>query len=91
LVALSLNLGPDPYVGAALRIRDRRTGRITDEVTNTEPGDALVFRVDPALEHRITDIEGTAPKTAWAGWFKAQPDFRAVLARRRAHAGPAPG
>ena len=73
LVSLSLNLSPVPFQGGALQIRERVTGRIVHEVSNTGPGDALLFRIAPALEHRITDMEGAVPKTAFAGWFSSEP------------------
>jgi hypothetical protein len=75
MVALSLNLSPEPYVGGLLQIRDARRHTLLHEVANTGFGDALIFRIDPGLEHRVTSVEGTVPKTAFAGWFRSQPDF----------------
>jgi hypothetical protein len=31
------------------------------------------------LEHRVTEVVGIHPKTAFAGWFRSQPDFFALL------------
>jgi hypothetical protein len=78
MIAMSVNLGGD-YQGGVLQIRERKTRRVCHEVANTGPGDAIVFRLDPRLQHRITDVEGTTAKTAYAGWFRSQPDFAAVV------------
>ena len=42
LVALSVNLGREPYEGGALEVRDRRTGA-SAEVRSARTGDALLF------------------------------------------------
>jgi hypothetical protein len=78
LVALSLNLSTEVYAGGRLQIRDRKLGKI-DEVENVGVGDAIIFRLSYQLEHRITEVEGETSKTAFAGWFKDQPDFLSVL------------
>lgn len=79
LVALSINLSKEVYAGGVLQIRDRESGEILNEVANTGFGDAIVFKLCPRLEHRVTDVKGTIPKTAFAGWFQSQPDFRSML------------
>jgi hypothetical protein len=46
------------------------------EVANTGPGSALIFRIAEELQHRISDMEGDEPKTAFAGWFRPDlPEF----------------
>jgi len=79
LVALSINLSTEAYDGGTLQLRDAASGRTIREVPNPGRGDAVLFRLAPQLQHRITEIEGTAHKTAFAGWFKAQPDFLTLL------------
>ena len=73
MVALSVNLSPEPYGGGLLELRRRGTTRLLHRVANTGAGDAILFRVDPALEHRVTEVDGTHPKIAWAGWFQREP------------------
>jgi hypothetical protein len=68
-VGLTLNLSPREFRGGAFTLRDRGSKRVLADIMNTGLGDALIFRIDPALEHRVADIEGTKPKTAYAGWF----------------------
>ncbi len=79
LLALTINLNTEPYEGGALTIREAGTGRILCELTNSGFGDAILFRIDKRLEHRVSDVEGTVAKTALAGWFESEPEYRAML------------
>jgi hypothetical protein len=79
-VAMSINLGPEPYDGGVLMIRERGTERVIAEVENTGAGDAVLFRIDPALQHRATPVT-RGIKTAFAGWFRSEQPLRASLAR----------
>jgi hypothetical protein len=79
LVALSVNVGTEPYLGGELQIRDARSRVIVNSVRNAAPGDAALFRISPDLEHQVTPVEGSSPRTAFAGWFKSRPSFRAVI------------
>ncbi len=79
LVSLSLNLSSEVYAGGVLQIRDRKLGQIVVGVANTGLGDAILFRLSQHLEHRVTEVVGAVPKTAFAGWFQSQPDFHASL------------
>jgi hypothetical protein len=86
IVAVSINLSTEVYAGGVLQIRHAGTQEVFCEARNTGFGDALLFRVDPKLEHHITPVEGDVPKTAMAGWFKTKPEARALFAggiRRR--------
>jgi hypothetical protein len=83
LVALSVNLSSQPYDGGTLQIRDCTSCDILHEESNTGPGDALIFRLAPELQHRVTNVTGSRPKTAFAGWFKSAPDFKTLVGLRR--------
>lgn len=72
MVALSLNLTREPFEGGELRLRERAGGRLRAQVANTGPGDAIVFRIDGALEHVVGPVTGRTPKVAWAGWFQRE-------------------
>lgn len=78
MIGMSLNLGRAPYQGGCFQLRDRATRAMLGEAPNVTPGDAIVFRIDDALEHWITPLAGTAPKIAFAGWFRTEPDFLAL-------------
>lgn len=79
MIAMSINLSTEVYSGGALQIRDARSRQVLHEAVNTGFGDAIVFRLADHLEHRVTDVGGIHCKTAFAGWFRAKPDFVALL------------
>jgi hypothetical protein len=82
LVALSVNVGTESYRGGTLQIRDAHSRELLHEARPTHPGDALLFRLAADLEHQVTSVEGSTPRTAFAGWFKSRPSFRAVIEGR---------
>jgi 2-oxoglutarate-Fe(II)-dependent oxygenase superfamily protein len=75
LLALSLNLGKEPYEGGTLQIQPKESTDLPIEVPNIHFGDAVLFRLSDKLKHRITNVTGNVPKTAFAGWFKSAPDL----------------
>lgn len=87
MIAMSLNLSAEVYSGAILQIRDARSKWLLHEVANAGFGGAIVFRLADYLEHPDTEVEGTYPKTAFAGWFQSQPDFLFVLKENARQAG----
>jgi hypothetical protein len=93
MVGMSVNLSRVPYLGGRFQLRLKASGKLLVEIANPGPGDATLFRIAPSLEHRVTDVAGPAPRTAFAGWFRAEPDYRELLRgalrerRRRTPAG----
>jgi hypothetical protein len=83
MIALSINLTPEPYEGGALQIRSAATRELVCEVPNPKFGDALIFPVDERFEHRVCKVEGTVAKTALAGWFRSNPDPNSLFGRGR--------
>jgi hypothetical protein len=83
LVGMSVNLSRVPYLGGRLFLRDAKTKSVLAELDNVGPGDALLFRLTRDLEHRIEDVAGVTPKTAFAGWFRSEPEFRDMVHRAR--------
>jgi hypothetical protein len=82
LVGMSINLGSRPYCGGVFRLRDEASGAVLCELPNTGQGDGIFFRISPALKHIVTRIEGSEPKTAFAGWFRSgEMDYYADLRR----------
>lgn len=79
LIGMSINLSRDPYAGGTLQIRDKPSGQIVSEAPNAGFGDAIIFRLSHRFQHRITEMEGTVSKTAFAGWFRSQPDFLSLF------------
>lgn len=82
MIAMSINLSAESYRGGVLQIRERESKRMIHEVANIGLGDAIIFRIASHLEHRIADVEGAVAKTAFAGWFRSQPNYRALLKKR---------
>jgi hypothetical protein len=86
VVAMSVNLGPASYEGGLLELRDRASKRVIERVPNTGHGDALLFRLDQALQHRACPVTA-GTKTAFAGWYfagKSYPRHIRTLADSRA-------
>lgn len=80
--AISINLSPRPYRGGSLQIRRKRDGQIVKEIANVGAGDAVLFRVSAALEHRNTEVIGPNHKIAFSGWFRSASLFDRALAAR---------
>ncbi|HUQ50562.1 MAG TPA: 2OG-Fe(II) oxygenase [Terriglobales bacterium] len=79
LIGMSINLSPEPYGGGTFQIKYRDSDTLIRTVPNLVPGDAILFRLGENLLHRITPMEGTRDKTAFAGWFHSQNDFADFL------------
>ena len=84
MVAMSINLSRDLYSGGILQIREKNSLGILHEVANTGLGDAVIFRISPQLQHRVSKIEGAVARTAYAGWFQSEPNFLSQLKERAA-------
>ena len=76
-VGMSVNLSADVYEGGVLEVRDADSERALASIANVGFGDAILFRIAPALEHRVSDVTGAFPKTAYAGWFGGARDYLA--------------
>ena len=72
-VAITVNLG-GPYEGGHLLMRDHASGALVFDIHNAGVGDAVLFEIGENLEHTITSVTGPIPKTAFAGWFRSNPD-----------------
>lgn len=88
-VAMSVNLGPGTYEGGLLELRDRASEEVLARLPNTVPGDALLFRIDAALQHRATAVTAGV-KTAFAGWYFTAESYADCLRRDQAHDGAKP-
>src|SRR5207237_8656272 len=80
LVAMSLNLSPQVYEGGVFQMRERESEQFLVEFANCGLGDAILFPISENLVHRVTEVQGNEPKTAFSGWFNATaPSFQARL------------
>jgi hypothetical protein len=79
LVGMSVNLSAEIYDGGVFEIRAVDTQPPLASLPNVGFGDAILFRLSDALEHRVSGVRGESAKTAFAGWFFADLDFDKVL------------
>ena len=66
-------------------MKRRDSDAIMQEIHNTGFGDALLFRISKQLKHRVQEVKGEIPKTAFAGWFLEIEDFLPNLRKRSNH------
>ena len=71
LVGMSLNLSRRTFNGGLFHLRELQTKRVLADIANTGWGNAILFRISTHLQHRVTEVVGEEPKTAFAGWFKS--------------------
>ena len=69
MVEMSVDLSTRPYTGGALETRNRYSRQILHSAVKTEPGDAVLVRLAPFLQHRVTAIAGDSPRTVYTGRF----------------------
>jgi hypothetical protein len=82
LATLSVNLTGAPFEGGVLQIMEWQRRAMIHQVANTGPGDAILFAIGMDLRHRVTEVTGTVPKVAFAGWFEREPAYAEWLRRR---------
>jgi hypothetical protein len=81
-VAMSVNLSAARYEGGITELRRVDEQEPFHRVANTGFGDAIIFRIDPALRHQVTTVTGREAKTAYAGWFRTMPDYPTLFRQR---------
>ena len=74
LLAMTLCLGTDEYTGGKFQMRETEGEQIVREFGQLNPGNAIIFKISPGLEHRLTSVE-TGRRTVGVGWFRSKPDF----------------
>ena len=82
MIGMSVNLSDGVYSGGLFQLRRRDSAAILIEAPNTGAGDAILFRIAADIVHRVTAVEGTVSKTAFAGWFVSEPRFLDLLVSR---------
>lgn len=82
MITMSVNLSEDVFEGGDLQIRDADSRTVIAHLRNVGFGDAVIFRIDPRLEHQVLPLTGTVPRSAYAGWYLASPDYASILRRQ---------
>lgn len=67
LASMTIVLGAEPFEGGRLELRP--AGGRASRIAYGGPGDAVLFSVSPALEHRSEPVRGRVPKDILAVWF----------------------
>jgi len=57
LAGFSLNLSRETYRGGTFQIREKARPDDVVEVENTGAGDAFLFRIAPAMQHRVLPVD----------------------------------
>jgi hypothetical protein len=82
VLEMGIDLSTRPYSGGVLETRDRYSRDVFHTEVETEPGDALLVRLAPSVQHRVTAVEGNSPRTVYAGRFSIfKPGSDSKLAR----------
>jgi hypothetical protein len=66
-LAFVVNLSTEPYVGGEFELR-RKSGEMIFSHRYDELNSALIFAVDPGLEHRVLRLTAGGPRRVFAGW-----------------------
>lgn len=87
-LGVSINLGNEYFDGGEFFLRRKESKELLFRAHNTEPGDAVFFRISPELEHMVTPVASGSTRTVLAGWFRVahqfteemfqEPDFKNV-------------
>lgn len=78
-IGMSINLTEGEFQGGAFELRRVTADAAEWSIANTGPGDAILFRIDDNLRHRVTAVVGTVPRVAYAGWFQGGPGLLSLL------------
>lgn len=79
LLAMTLSLGEERYTGGRFEMRKKGSSQLLREFGQLEAGDAIIFKIAPDLEHRLTELE-TGRRTVGVGWFRSEPDQKTFMA-----------
>ena len=77
-LGVSVNITEGVFTGGLLQLRDIASGRILSELSNTGPGDCVIFRLGEDIEHRVLPVTGDVMRQAYAGWFQRK-DYAKTL------------
>lgn len=82
LAAFTINLGPEPFEGAALQVKDAASDELVTEIGDLAFGDAVLIQISRDYQHRNSPLLGAAPKTSYAGFFYPRDVAVSPLVRR---------
>lgn len=68
-LAITINLSIHRYDGGQFELRKKGCASPLFSYQHHVVGDAILFKVDRALEHRVTPVSSGGPRIVFAGWF----------------------
>lgn len=68
-LAVTICLADLPYEGGHFQLRRKKSSELSFNHLHTQSGTAVIFEINPTLEHRVTEIQSVQPRTVYAGWF----------------------
>ena len=68
-LAVAVHLSDTSYEGGLFELREKATERILVRAGALPQGSVFLFRIDPRLTHRVTEVTGGGPRRVFAGWF----------------------
>lgn len=68
-LAMVLQLSDAPCEGGVFELRMKEAERLLVQQANAPVGSLILFRVDPALSHRVTPVLGGGARRVFAGWL----------------------
>lgn len=74
-LGVSINLGEEPFLGGEFKLRRKDDEDCLFRFRNTNPGDAVFFKISPELGHMVSPLEGETERTVLAGWFRVAHPF----------------
>lgn len=69
LLAVTIDLGSVPYTGGVFELRRVGEPDGVRRFRHARAGTGLIFALSPALQHRVTRLEGGGPRRLYTGWF----------------------
>ena len=79
LLGVVINLSDQELGGGAFELRELGSDAPFLSYRHETPGSMMVFPVDPALEHRVTQVTSGGPRRVYAGWFVSEPEHGGYL------------
>lgn len=86
LIGMSVNLTEGDFAGGVFELRRNISDVPHWSAANTRAGDAILFEISDDLLHRVSAVEGSIPRVAYAGWFQSGPVFTTLLEDARVRA-----
>lgn len=72
-LAITIGLSDEPYEGGAFELRKSGSADLLIAYHHLNAGTALLFDIDPGLEHRVRPVRSGGARRVFTGWFLGAP------------------